>query len=876
MEKINLTFMGETHCPPPGISPDGECSHVVNLRLKDGAWRPAGFPEVLYTPSDTSRKIVFVHKNETYEHYISYDGTSVYYECYEDNGTLQPTGFSKMTDLLGLVKIESCGNTLIFLAQSGISYALFCQGNYDYLGEKPDLPQITFYYNFSRTETGTVPAYTLKKAAQQSENYQLDGDDIIAFSNLVTGTYNKLKYDLEQAGTLSHAIQVKYALRLYDGSYMMSSPAMLLLPFEKLRGFQQYKAPCNKQGSSVTSISEHDLSLTGYKVLYDMTSLNLSKWLDIVMAIDVFISQEIIPLKHGEFFTESTVADESYNNVVRPVLTCDIPERTEAEIGLSVAEETQFYLVASLAADKLPMPYKAVELPLAGKLASLVHQPALPADDLTHHRILAGASYIYNGRLHLGAANTCFFSGFPLTYFQLLQTRCNGYFSGHGANHSVINFTKMYVEVTIKSASGTGKVVRGMAAPASSFFSIMGISPYLTYPDSRAVKIKISGLDNTGKVYTCEFPMTASPSQNVAYYIDSSLKPIAFTQSDNNPDNPFVIPAYEPVIEYTENKLRVSEVNNPFIFPLAQTYTLSSGKILGMGAAVAALSQGQYGEFPLYVFTTEGVWALQVGMDNIVYGSQHPVNREVCNNAASITPIDYALVFTTERGLMLLDGSQSSILSQQMTGYSDTFPGTLPAEMNQSMREVLSDNTLFSDYLANAQIGYNYTYNELIVLNTEYPYYYVLGLDNNIWYRRTGNIAGLCRNYPYTLASDVSGTLYHMGREQFAQKRPVVMVSRALKIIPNLYKRVRRVILRMFGKNINVTASLYGAHDSNDTYGLLGRTVVSGDVPGSVSLSTYTPPLKCHRMVIEGEVDDTFYIESADLFLVNGNSQKEK
>lgn len=871
-----MRFNGETHCPPSGVSTDGDCSHVVNLRYREGAWRPVGFPKVLYTPFDTSRKIIFVHKNESYEHYISYDGMSVYYECFENDGALQATNFPKLADLPGLIKVESCGNTLVFLTRSGVFYALFSMGNYQYLGEKPELPQITFYYNPARTETGTVSSYVLKSKMLQSDDYKMDDDDIVAFSNLVTGTYNKLKYNLEQAGTLSHPVLVKYALRLYDGSYMMSSPAMLLLPYDEVRCFQQYKVPCVVSGSSVTAFSEHDLSLTGYKILYDISLFDLSRWLDIVVSIDVFISQEFIPLKHGEFFTSSTVAEEEYSGQQRKVLTCDIPERTCTEIGVSVADETQFYLVASIAADKLPVPYKSVELSLSEKLVSLVHQPTLPADDLTHHRILAETSYIYNGRLHLGAASTCFFNGFPLTSFQLIQTRCNGYFSGHGNTHRIIYFTKMYVEVTIKSTGGSGKVVRGMVAPAQASFPIMGVSPFLSYPDSRAVRMKISGLDVSGKVYNCEFPLTPSSSQNVAYYIDESLKPIEFSELDDNSDNPFVIPEYEPVIEYAENKLRVSEVNNPFLFPVEQTYMLSSGRILGMGAAVAALSQGQYGEFPLYVFTSEGVWAMQVGTGNIVYGSQHPVNREVCNNPASITPIDCALVYTTDRGVMMLDGSQSRILSQSMTGRPDALPGTFTESMDEEIRSVLSDNTSFSDYLLNAQIGYNYAYNELIVLNPAFSYYYVLSLDLGMWYRCTGEIVGLCSDYPYVLATDISGTLVHLGKEQFGEKRPIALVSRTLKFFPNIYKRIRRFFVRVFGKDMKMNVSLWGGHEANSCYGCLCRISVSGDVLGRIPILLCNPSFRYYRLALIGRADDTFYLESTDFSLMAGGSQKEQ
>ena len=876
MEQINLTFNGETHCPPAGTSPEGDCSHVVNLRYKDGAWRPVGLPEVLYTPADASRKIIFVHKNESYEHYLSYDGTSVYYECCEKDGELQPVEFPKLADLPELKKIESCGNTLIFLSRSGISYALFSAGNYQYLGEKPELPQLLFYYNVARTETGTVPAYTLSEAALPADSYQLNNDDIIAFSNLVTGTYNKLKYELEQAGTLSHPVLVKYALRLYDGSYMMSSPAILLLPFDSVRRFQQYKVPCTKSGSSVTGFVEHEMSLMGYKIFYDMSMFDLSKWLDIVMSLDIFVSQEIIPLKQGEFFSESTVADELYNDEQRTVLTCDIPERSYGEICSTITQETQFYLVASLEVDKMPIPYKAIELPLLNKLGTLVHQPTLPSDDFTHHSLLPEVSYIYNGRLHLGAASTRFFSGFQLSSFQLGQPRCNGYFSGHGEDHRVIYFTQVYVEVTIKGTGGSGKVVRGMVAPNTSSFPVIGVSPYLCYPDTRAIKMKISGIDIAGKVYSYECALTPSSTQNEAYYIDESLKPIAFAESDDNPDAPFSIPEYEPVIEYTENKLRVSEVNNPFLFPMEQTYTLSSGRILGMGATVAALSQGQYGEFPLYVFTTEGVWAMQVGTDEVVYGSQHPVNREVCNNPASITPIDHALVYTTDRGVMLLDGSQSTLLSQPMTGRSDTFPGAIPEDMDKEIRAVLSDDTLFTDYLLDAEIGYNYAYNELIILNPAYSYYYVLGIDVGMWYRRTGTISGLCRDYPYALATDTSGTLFHLGKERFDQKISVALVSRALKFLPNIYKKIRRLFVRVFGKDVTLKISLWGAHEANSRYGCLGRTEGAGYVPGRISLSLCGPSFRYYRLSLDGKVDDTFFLESVDFSLAAGGSQKEQ
>ena len=59
------------------------------------------------------------------------------------------------------------------------------------------------------------------------------------------------------------------------------------------------------------------------------------------------------------------------------------------------------------------------------------------------------------------------------------------------------------------------------------------------------------------------------------------------------------------------NKIYTSEVNNPFFFPLSGINTIGTGEIKGICSAVKALSEGQFGQFPLYAFTDEGVWALE-------------------------------------------------------------------------------------------------------------------------------------------------------------------------------------------------------------------------------------------------------------------------
>lgn len=111
-------------------------------------------------------------------------------------------------------------------------------------------------------------------------------------------------------------------------------------------------------------------------------------------------------------------------------------------------------------------------------------------------------------------------------------------------------------------------------------------------------------------------------------------------ENDSLPaSTPLDIPLSENDTYTQPNILRVSELENPFVFPSEQTYTISNGEITGIATITAALSEGQFGEFPLYVFTEEGIWALQNGNGIVCYGAQHQLNREPILPENPIVPL---------------------------------------------------------------------------------------------------------------------------------------------------------------------------------------------------------------------------------------------
>lgn len=119
------------------------------------------------------------------------------------------------------------------------------------------------------------------------------------------------------------------------------------------------------------------------------------------------------------------------------------------------------------------------------------------------------------------------------------------------------------------------------------------------------------------------------------------------------------------------NLVRVSGVSNPFYFNEVNQVTLPTGTISGLSTTAKALSQGQFGAFPLYCFSDNGIWALEVSEEG-TYSAKQPVSRTVCTNPESITQTEGQVLFVTKRGLMALDGANVSCVSEVLSGHNYT------------------------------------------------------------------------------------------------------------------------------------------------------------------------------------------------------------
>ena len=165
------------------------------------------------------------------------------------------------------------------------------------------------------------------------------------------------------------------------------------------------------------------------------------------------------------------------------------------------------------------------------------------------------------------------------------------------------------------------------------------------------------------------------------------------------------------------NQIIYTGDGNPFV--LRHVVAVGNESILGLSTAAKALSQGQFGDFPLYVFCTDGIWGLSV-TDTGTYSAKQPISRDVVTNPESITQLDSAVAFVTNRGLMLISGSEVSLLSAQLDGLNlneDFIRTAINAFATQvGMESPYSpDEDQFTEQVQDALIVYDYAHRLLHV-----------------------------------------------------------------------------------------------------------------------------------------------------------------
>lgn len=496
-----------------------------------------------------------------------------------------------------------------------------------------------------------------------------------------------------------------------------------------------------------------------------------------------------------------------------------IPRIKDDKLHEEIKSVAQFYLLNSIRLKDLLEVKTTERTELRVKedyLQSLIAREVMSDDYDSHDSLCARYSFNYNARVNICGIKKRLFNGFSTT--SMIQY-CDGHTpftdkdSERQFHFKAIAATRAWVHV---NRNGKEFVLPCPIGEMSEFDNTY----FLYYPNTDAYKITVDTNVYGGWRKRYEFPLEKHNFLNGAFFF-SDFEAMDKYIVNKNPlqEGTFLrieeLTSQDEVIELP-NKIYTSEVNNPFFFPLSGINTIGTGEIKGICSAVKALSEGQFGQFPLYAFTDEGVWALEVSNTG-TYIARQPITRDICIDAKSLTQIDSAVLFATERGIMLLQGSQAICISDVLNG-DNIVPLTALPKIDKILSHIeLEEGTLkilpFMEFVKECRMIYNYEHQRIIVYNKDCKYAYVWSLKSKMWGMMQSNIADNVNSYPDALAVLTDGSLVNFS-DVGDKINKNLLISRPIKLdYYDIHKSVDAIIQRGVFRHGHVKSILYASND---------------------------------------------------------------
>lgn len=493
-----------------------------------------------------------------------------------------------------------------------------------------------------------------------------------------------------------------------------------------------------------------------------------------------------------------------------------IPRIKDDKLHEEIKSVAHFYLLNSIRLKDLKVTERTELRVKEDYLQSLITREVMSDDYDSHDSLCARYSFNYNARVNICGIKKRLFKGFSTT--SMIQY-CNGHTpftdkdSERQFHFKAIAATRAWVHI---NRNGKEFVLPCPIGEMSAFDNTY----FLYYPNTDAYKITVDTRGYGGWEKRYEFPLEKHNFLNGAFFF-SNFDTMDKYIINKNPlqEDTFLrieeLTSQDEIIELP-NKIYTSEVNNPFFFPLSGINTIGTGEIKGICSAVKALSEGQFGQFPLYAFTDEGVWALEVSNTG-TYIARQPITRDVCRDAKSLTQIDSAVLFTTDRGIMLLQGSQAICISDVLNG-DNIVPLTALPKIDKILSHIeLEEGTLkilpFMEFVKDCRMIYNYEHQRIIVYNKKCKYAYVWSLKSKMWGMMQSNIADNVNSYPDALAVLTNGKLVNFS-DVGDKINKNLLISRPIKLdYYDIHKSVDAIIQRGVFRHGHVKSILYASND---------------------------------------------------------------
>lgn len=867
-KRQQLTFeRGITNVPSDATCSDNELAECVGMVYEGGEHKPIQAP-ALYASSVPN--LIYVHRHNGAERYITLSNG------YLKWGTIVSGVYTHVANLKavsGDVHVTSTGKILVVNDNNGLDYFLWKGNAYnEYSSAIPEImmdlwlddnKQLNTYDPYENpTHVITVQDWattTINSNGIALFSLPTEKDKHDTLQDAIIGAVSEKINTLHKLGAFCSPFWVRYGIVLYDGTVTHLSVPILAMPtvlhstyldHTNDNGDNEYTTS-NRIGSDSISLTYKFKPNVGYGFLRAKldasTVATLNEWRDLISAVRIYVSDEV-----KSFDMEGTW--RFYNNIEEtgdPAILLDSVCRREWPNSLLassasswhkysakkatddqdniVRENTTTYIIPKYKAEEefkkdlinQSVFYELLDIDIADISTSVVNvedkigkntlqnittRTQLKEDDyFSHAKIKADNIFAYNGRLNISGITRIPYEG--THQFMLCDSL------------STYKFTiRVYIDAD------------GEEVVASHY--IEGCKPmlgkYFYYPDPRAKRVEIyqEGVDaNYQTVWKLIYTHTLRehPSLHGAYWFGALpdgndkeyIQGMGYYDSCYPEGEITAVPALSQAVERLNGQIQTSEVDNPFLFLAKGTYYLSVGKIIGLSVNTKALSEGQHGQYPLLVFTSEGVWALSVNKEGY-YDSQDPISREVVNSEKPcIIQTDNSVYFASAKGLMRVDGSSVVCVST----------------LNKDIAKMLKTSFVAYDY----KHSLLWIVGAAPALGTQKCYIYNMVTGTFSTYaRQQPYFTSMVNLYPDTLLCDASNNVYSLldipEEDDDTNTYAAIIESRPMKLENALaLKSILEVRHIAMFHPYNVTTTVNGEDVTSETRGHMSFQVFASN-----------------------------------------------
>ena len=274
------------------------------------------------------------------------------------------------------------------------------------------------------------------------------------------------------------------------------------------------------------------------------------------------------------------------------------------------------------------------------------------------------------------------------------------------------------------------------------------------------------------------------------------------------------------------NAINVSAQYNPFVFPVEYSYSFG-GEISDITTSYLPISSTQIGQYPITVFTSNGIFALEQGGTSTLYSNIVPLQPTIAQGKATSTPS--GTFFVSSNNIYMMVGRAMVNISEALDGEIDN---DLKANMAFNRLCCSTDDKLydfsnllsrmeFRNIIANATLVYDQLHNELYISSNDesIQYSYVFNLDTKVFHKTSKKYLATQNGTRYAI--EIIGgvkSIVDMHNESHNDMQYILLQSRPLPIdlaSTHIQRLLFFVDTKLSGSQ-NICISVFGSDNLHD------------------------------------------------------------